>query len=436
MKLSLLKPNVDSTAAEVYVRSIIERQMNTLPETEQGPSVSVGIIGGGLMGTAIAATHLMAEIPVHICDYSDAVLSLLPRKITAELVLQGMDGNVAQIEMFVAKNVRLVSDPTQLSRNGILIESIPEKLKLKQKLFRHIETGGFDGLLFSNTSTIEVAKMVEPLSHKNRFAGFHFFHPVRNRSLLEIIRGPETSQETIDHARKHARRINKLPLVVADGPGFLVNRILNPLLREALALLDAGVEIGKVDETAKKFGMPMGPFRIIDEIGLDVVLHAGWVLSKAFPDRAYNSEMLLKMIDMGRLGRKTGKGFWKYDSSNSWEGDGTFDDEINPILPQRSMEFDEEIIVRRLFLPMLAETIQAVEDGIVGNYWEADLAVVMGLGFPVNRGGLCFWAKSVGWDAMFHEMQILQKQFGPRFAPPNFSQPDKSDFHPHFTASQ
>ena len=418
MKLSLLKPIDDTAAAEKYVRSIIERQMSEVPATESSQNVPVGIIGGGLMGTAIAATHLKARISVHICDNSKAVLTQLPRKIAAELVLQGMQGNSAQIDNFVSKNLKLVSDSTQLPKSGILIETIPEKLKLKQKLLRQIEANGFDGLLFSNTSTIEVSKIAEQLTNKNRFAGFHFFHPVRNRSLLEIVRGSETSQEAVDSARQHARKIDKLPLVVADGPGFLVNRILNPLLRESLALFDEGIEIGKIDETVKRFGMPMGPFRIIDEIGLDVVLHAGWVLGKAFPNRAYNSEILLKMIDLGRLGRKTGKGFWKYDSNTSWEGDGTFDTEIEHFTLKRRAEFDEETIVRRLFLPMLAEAVQAVEDGITKDLWEADLAVVMGLGFPISRGGLCFWAESIGWETMLREMQTLEERFGPRFAPP------------------
>ncbi|MCL2305365.1 MAG: 3-hydroxyacyl-CoA dehydrogenase [Planctomycetaceae bacterium] len=355
---------------------------------------SFGIIGGGLMGTAITATHLKNGCRVLLCEQSDAVLAALPQKIAAELTLQG-EVNTRKL---VREQLVLTQKVNDLVSCEIVMESIPEKIRLKQKLYQTLENLGFRGLLFSNTSTIEVSKLSEHYSAKDRFCGFHFFHPVRNRSLLEIVRGQSTSEETIRTAQEHARRLDKTPLVVEDRPGFLVNRLLNPMLREALAMLDEGIPLRKIEEAAVRFGMPMGPIRIMDEIGLDVTLHAGWVLNKAFPDRAYHSPTLLKLIDQGRLGRKTALGFLRYPSEISWEQEGEYDETLVQFLPAENDRLTGELITERLFLPMFYEAVRAVEEGVVKDWREVDLAVVLGLGFPKSCGGLFAWAKSLGFS--------------------------------------
>jgi len=395
------------------VQSPMQRPENVPPQFRDSVlRQPVGIIGGGLMGTAIAATHLKNACRVILCEQSEVVLAALPQKITAELALQGEKNTVERVQDWLV----LTQNPDDLVPCEIVIETIPERIRPKQKLYQTLETFGFRGRLFSNTSTIEVSKLSEHYSAADRFCGFHFFHPVRNRSLLEIVRGRHTSDETIQAAQEHARRLDKTPLVVGDRPGFLVNRLLNPLLREALAMLDEGVPLRKIEKAAVLFGMPMGPVRIMDEIGLDVTLHAGWVLNKAFPERAYHSPILLKLIDQGRLGRKTGLGFLRYPSDISWEQEGEYDETLSQFLPPENDRLTNETITERLFLPMFCEALRAIGEGVVKHDWEADIAAVLGIGFPKDRGGPLAWGKSLGLPNVSRMLQKLEKEYGPRFA--------------------
>lgn len=421
--ISLLRP-FDMTAeiiARSYIRSCMERISRDWEPLQ--PQTPLGLIGGGLMGTAIAATHLGAQRAVVLCDLHEEVLAHAPEKIIVELRLQHPEAPLDRVHEVVRNNLFLTREIEPLLQCETIIESIPEKLKIKQKLYRNLEKAGFRGFLFSNTSTLEISKLSETLENPARFCGFHFFHPVRSRSLLEIVRGVHSDENTISTARKHAFSIGKTPILVNDAPGFLVNRILNPLLREALVLLEQGVPIELIEESAQIFGMPMGPFRIMDEIGLDVALHAGWVLAKAFPQRAYNSPILLKLIEARRWGRKSGRGFMQYSSEVSWDSPGLWDPTLELFLPNPQKgcvpsERTHEEIVRRLFLPMLCEAVRCVEEGVVAQYWEADLAVVLGLGFPSSRGGLCFWADSIGLEPIVAMLENLEKKEGARFEIP------------------
>ena len=341
------------------------------------------------MGTAIAATHLRCGVPVLLYDSSADVLENAPKRIADELRLQGADDDV--------RAVRCSTDPAEVVRQPVIIETITEKLKAKQKLYRNLQTAadGFVPLLFSNTSTISISTLAAELDNdwRKRFCGFHFFHPVRERSLIEIISGTETAETTVDAARQHAVRIAKMPIRVKDGPGFLVNRMLNPYLTGALQLLAEGVEIERIERVAVGFGMKMGPFRIMDEIGLDVVLHAGWVLFKAFPDRVPKSPLLLKLVELGRLGRKTGRGFMLYPSATSWDGNGLPDPELLSLLEVGTpLQIADAEIVERLFRGMADEALRCLDDGIITDPADADLASVHALGFPEERGGVLKWA--------------------------------------------
>lgn len=409
MAFSLLSPLNSPETAQQYADSLALRAQRWISKKIRSDdfSVPVGVLGGGLMGTAIAATHLKNGGKVVLCDPSENVLQQLPQRLASELTLQGETGSpeIGNTVQIVEKNVKLTHNPDSLVACEILIETVPEKLKLKQKLYKKLEELRFGGLLFSNTSTINISRLAEKLERPERFCGFHFFHPVRERSLLEIVRGRQSSEETISVAQRYALFLQKTPITVEDGAGFLVNRLLNPLLRESLALFDAGVPLERIESVARQVGMHMGPFRMIDEIGLDVTLHAGWVLNNAFPESAYVSESLLKLIEIGRLGRKTQAGFLRYPSDVSWKDEGTIDDQLErllPKLPEIGPDVTDEEIAQRLFLPMIREAFRILEQGIVREPWQIDLAVVLGLGFPRSRGGLCYWAEQI---RLSHTMQ-------------------------------
>ena len=342
------------------------------------------ILGAGMMGTAIAATHLRCGLPVVLYDSADSALQAAPQRIAEELRLQNES---------LSQSLLTCTDSLD-GINGcpIVIETIPEKLKAKQKLYQKITVNQqSDFFLLSNTSTLSMSLLTQhlPIKWQYQFCGFHFFHPVRQRSLVEIIAGKQTSPVTLEAAREHAFKINKHPIVVGDAPGFLVNRILNPYLSSALTLLKLKVDLQRIERVAVQFGMKMGPFRIMDEIGLDVVLHAGWILHKAFPERTPQSPILLRLIEQGKLGRKTGQGFMSYSRQTSWNGEGIPD----PQFASADETFSNAEIVRCLFVPMYEEAIRCFEDGVIADLSMADLASVEALGFPAERGGIVTWGR-------------------------------------------
>jgi 3-hydroxyacyl-CoA dehydrogenase len=169
-----------------------------------------------------------------------------------------------------------------------------------------------DALLATNTSSLSVDELAAGLTHPERFCGFHFFNPVHRMPLVEVVRGRKTSDATIVTAVALARRLGKTPVVVRDSPGFVVNRILMPYLREAMHLLEDGYPMLEIDAAMREFGMPMGPFEVLDEVGLDVAKNAAEVLTRAFPDRMTASPILEKMVAAGRLGKKSGLGFYRH----------------------------------------------------------------------------------------------------------------------------
>lgn len=351
-----------------------------------------------MMGIAISAAHLRCGIPVVLYDIDSETLLTAPQRVAEELRLQG--------EMFDPRLLFCTGSLNSTLLSPVLIETISEKLRAKQRLYQQLQSAsdeytaqtGFEPRpsLFSNTSTISISALAERMNPfwRRRFCGFHFFHPVRQRSLLEIISGKETMSQTIEAARQHALRIEKQPVQVQDGPGFLVNRILNPYLVQALSLLSEGIPMRRIESLATGFGMKMGPFRIMDEIGLDVVLHAGWVLFKAFPDRVPNSPLLVHLVERGRLGRKTGRGFMLYPNTVSWDGASQPDPEIESLLSKQGIspsDLSDDEMIKRLFFSMYEEALRCLEDGVIDDPDDADLASVHALGFPSEKGGIARW---------------------------------------------
>ncbi|MDR2172345.1 MAG: 3-hydroxyacyl-CoA dehydrogenase family protein [Planctomycetaceae bacterium] len=345
----------------------------------------VGIIGVGMMGASIAAAHLRVGAPVLLYDNSAESLLSASGRIAEELRLQNSSYDASLLET--------TSDLSSVRGLRVIIETIPEKLRLKHRLYRELQklfAGGADDIfIFSNTSTISIAALSAVFlpELRLRFCGFHFFHPVRQRSLVEIVSGVETAVETIEFACCHAERLGKRRIVVNDGVGFLVNRILNAYLFSALSLFEAGVLMERIERVAVEFGMKMGPFRIMDEIGLDVVLHAGWVLMQAFPERVLNSDILLNLVERRQLGRKTGRGFMIYDSKTQWDGNGTPDKDII-VTKNIDDKISDDQIIKILFGNMRKEALRCYEDGVINNLADADMAAVLALGFPESKGGI------------------------------------------------
>lgn len=347
---------------------------------------STAILGAGMMGTAIAASHIRCGLPVILYDSVDAALQTAFDRVAHELWLQK--------ELFSPSLLTCSNHLKDIMPCPIMIETIPEKINAKQKLYQMIAADRKpDGFLFSNTSTLSISLLAQhlPMEWQQRFCGFHFFHPVRQRSLVEIIAGKQTDPATLETAKQHAGKIEKRVITVGDAPGFLVNRILNPYLSSALTLLEQKIDLDRIERAALHFGMKMGPFQIMDEIGLDVVLRAGWVLHKAYPDRTPQSPILLRLIEQGKLGRKTGQGFMFYNQRTSWDGVGIPD----PQFSSTEETISEIEIEYRLFMPMYKEAERCFAEGIIDDRATADLASIEALGFPAQRGGIVTWGRQM-----------------------------------------
>ncbi len=364
---------------------------------------SVGLCGVGNMGAGIHAACLKHSIPVKLYDAAPEAIARGLQVITEDLLSNAPDvcpdRNKLAPEPVDLETLLTTAD--QLSDLGsceLVIESVVENRELKQRVLRQLESiVPADTILATNTSTIAISELDEVLNHADRFCGIHFFNPVRQRALVEVARADHTSDATIATAVAYATRIGKLPIVVRDSPGFLVNRLLVPYMNEALEMVCAGVNIRTIDKAARKFGMPIGPLALFDLIGVDTAMLGGRTLWEAFPDRITLTPILPALVKRGRLGRKTRAGFYRYndDRGNGQRVDPEFAPIVEPYIRHRAQPEHDDLVLR-LLLPMLIEATRAIEDKVVSSTADVDVGVLFGLAFPSFRGGLLYWADQIG----------------------------------------
>jgi len=379
---------------------------------------SVGIVGAGVMGASIVAAVLKHEIPVVITDVDKRALARLPAAIAANLSgrpgTSGAPGSGA-----IGRMLQRTDDVAEIARCDLVVEAVVEDLSVKRQLLAELEgklAGG--AVLTSNTSVIPIARLAETLTRPSRFCGLHFLMPSGERSMVEIVRGPASSRQTVATAVAFAKAIDHVPLVVDDGPGFLVNRLMLPYLSEALQLLTEGAGIEAIETAAMRFGMATGPLALIDMIGLDTVLNCAWVLSGISDDLVVHSPLLVAMVKAGRRGRKSGAGFFAYrgDPDKEETPPGVPDPAVDEIISRWALpprRRGEETIIARLILPMLLEATRTLQRKGMGDPRTIDLAVVLGFGFPAARGGLLYWADTLG-AARIVEMLRPLESLGPR----------------------
>jgi 3-hydroxyacyl-CoA dehydrogenase/enoyl-CoA hydratase/3-hydroxybutyryl-CoA epimerase/3-hydroxyacyl-CoA dehydrogenase/enoyl-CoA hydratase/3-hydroxybutyryl-CoA epimerase/enoyl-CoA isomerase len=371
---------------------------------------SVGIVGAGLMGTSIAAAAVKAGLSVVITDNAPETLASTRGRIAGELAREQGPAN-GEIAGVVDRLVTTTADSARFAGCELVIESVAENVRAKHQVYSDLSPWLSERtILASNTSSISIRWLSTGVADRGRFCGIHFCHPVRRRPLVEIVPGPQTSRETVASVIAFSKAIDKLPVVVDDGPGFLVNRLLMAYLTEALELLLDGATMDQVEMAATGFGLAMGPFRMLDEIGLDVALESGVVLRDAFPDRTVASPVLITMVKTGLLGMKTGRGFFVHPGVT---------EASQPVLPNPDVErivgrwarslqaLNRHKITSRLMLPMVLEASRILEEGRVRDAGDVDLGVVFGLGFPASRGGLLYWADGLGASRIIELLEPL-----------------------------
>jgi 3-hydroxyacyl-CoA dehydrogenase/enoyl-CoA hydratase/carnithine racemase len=379
---------------------------------------SLAVVGAGIMGSGIATATVRRDIPVTINDAAADALTKATQAILEEVAYDKQKkGPDVQRAVRYAPLVNGTTNDREVAACDLVIEAIVENMQIKRQLYARLEPQMRpDAILASNTSTIPITKLAEGLTRPERFCGIHFFNPVRKMPLVEVIRGAKTSDETVVTAVAFAKRIGKSPIVVNDGPGFLVNRLLLPYMNEALELILDGVPIDAIEKAARKFGMPMGPITLFDVVGLDTAVYAGRVLYEAFPDRIVVSPLVPTLVKAGRLGQKTGSGFFKYSGkSEKGEVDPALDALLTPLL-RGGPKLSPDQLTHRLFLPMLVEATRMLAEKIVRDVRDVDLGLIYGIGFPPFRGGLLFWADTLGAKQVV-ELLKPYVALGPRFQP-------------------
>ncbi|MCA9170040.1 MAG: enoyl-CoA hydratase/isomerase family protein [Planctomycetales bacterium] len=380
---------------------------------------TAAVIGAGIMGQGIAAANVKRNVLVTLTDANRAALAKGVTSILEEVSFNRQLGK-ADVKRAVqlAPLLNATESDAELATADLIVEAVVENADVKRQIYARLEPKlKPTAILASNTSTIPITKLAEKLEHPERFCGIHFFNPVRKMKLVEVIRGEKTSDETVATAVAYAKHLGKSPIVVNDGPGFLVNRLLLPYMNEALELLAEGAEIKLLETVAKKFGMPMGPITLYDMVGLDTAFYAGRIMWEAYPDRIAASPILPALVKAGRLGQKSGVGFFSYQNKQGKaQPDPQVAQYIDPYKRGEPRKFDPAEVEMRLFLPMLLEATRILEEGIVRNVRDVDLGLIFGVGFPPFRGGLLFWADTLG-AAKILELLKPFESLGPRMAP-------------------
>lgn len=380
------------------------------------PVARLALAGAGVMGGGIAELASRFGITVRWRDVKPEAVQKGLATVRAVLDERGRrrrtpsrekDGQMA----FLLPTLEL----SGMRGADVAIEAVVEDLDVKRRVFAELEAQlPAHAVLATNTSSLRVDAIAEGLAHPERFVGFHFFNPVHKMPLLEVVRGARTSDATLVTAVALARRLGKTPVVVADSPGFVVNRILMPYLREAMHLLEEGHDLATIDAAMRRFGMPMGPFEVVDEVGIDVAMKVASVLGGAFPERMQPAPLLAKLVGAGRFGRKSGAGFYRHAGRRR-----TPDPAVRALLalPAARGGWTEAALVERMALAMVNEGARCVEEGIVADAGQVDLAMIFGAGFPPFRGGPLRWADTLGLPHVVERLAALRAAHGPRFTP-------------------
>jgi 3-hydroxyacyl-CoA dehydrogenase/enoyl-CoA hydratase/3-hydroxybutyryl-CoA epimerase len=401
----------------IHVFELMEAAKRAGPKARPRDVEQVGVLGAGVMGGGIAQLMAANNVFVRLKDIrADAVGQGLrhARELFDKAVERGrMKGRDAQRHM---DHIVPTLDYSGFGTVDLVIEAVVERMDVKKTVLSEVESRVPEAcVLTSNTSSLSITEMQSALDRPDDFCGMHFFNPVHRMPLVEVIRGKRTSDEAVSTVFALARRLDKTPIIVNDGPGFLVNRILSPYLNEAGWLLAEGASIKKIDDALLDFGMPMGPLRLLDEIGLDVARHAGTVMHEAFGERMKPAPPLEKLAAHALLGRKGSRGFYLYDGRKE-----TPNAQVYQILqgsPRLHEDVSPDEICARTVFSMVNEAARTLADHIVRGAGDVDLGMITGTGFPPFRGGLLRYADSLGLATVLARLEAFARDHGPRFEP-------------------
>lgn len=386
------------TAKNLIRAFYLKEQLKAFSKDSPFKAHHVHVVGAGTMGGDIAAWCALNGLYVSLQDKSYEQIA--PAIGRAQKLFEK---KLKEPHLIQAAMDKLVPDPegNGIKNADVIIEAVFENLEVKQSIIKMVESKAkITALIATNTSSIPLDEINSVMVNPERLVGIHYFNPVAKMELVEVVSGKQTSQSVAEEACAFVGQIGRLPLPVKSSPGFLVNRILISGFMECLQLIDEGIEPERIDEAAKSFGMLMGPLEMSDTVGLDICLSVVDNLTQHYGGRI--SEILIQMVNDGKLGRKSGQGFYRYKQGNI----------IKKNVSASSIDHE---ISQRLVLRMISESIACLKEKVVENADLLDAAMIFGTGFAPFRGGPMTYAKSCGKEKLAAQFEKMQVQHGERF---------------------
>ncbi len=375
------------------------------------------VVGAGTMGGEIAQVITYSGLPVVMKDIDQDMLDRGMEKIRSIYQRRVDRGKMGEGEM--QSKLDLVT-PTltydEFEDVDIVIEAVPEKMEIKQAVFKELEEVCPEQTIFaSNTSALSISEMGAATNKPHKVIGMHFFNPAHVMKLVEVIPGLDTSQETVDDVVMFTESLRKIPVVVQECPGFLVNRLLMPYLNEATKALEEGAATAtEIDQAVVQWGMPMGPFTLMDMLGLDVCAHVGQYLYSEYGERMSPAPLFARLVEAGRLGEKSGAGFYDHPGGESDVVNGM----IKELQESGAVPTGTRFSVERLMFPLINEAALCVQENIA-SITDIDMAMVAGTGMTYGgeRVGPLVIADKIGLDVVVDALEELERELGPRFRP-------------------
>lgn len=394
----------------------VKRRIATRPTA----TMRIGVLGAGLMGTQIAGQLAEKGYEVLLRDVAPDILATATGSLHHSQTAQVRKRIILPSELrYRMMRVAPTLHTKDLSTASLVIEAVSEKLDVKRAVLAEFESVARpDAIFATNTSSYRLADIAARAVHPERCVGLHFFNPVAKMQLVEVVRAPCTADEVLQQACGLAKRLGKFPLVVNDGPGFLVNRIASRYLAEAVIMVGEGIAIRRIDAVAKNFGMavdsgrPMGPLELLDLVGLPVAVHVLASLA-VLGSRIESRDALLRAFLPAQKSPLT---FWRSGKENPQAREAV--EHYRRAYPSAEEPISDDVIHKRLFLPMVDEAVRCLHDRIVEQPWQVDFALTHGIGFPAFRGGLLTWARqTLTPGGVTRELESLAAKYGKRFEP-------------------
>ena len=381
------------------------------------------VLGAGIMGGSIAYQSAVKGTPILMKDIREEGIQLGLDEASKLLGKRVAKGRMKPEQMAKALNaIRPTMSYGDFKEVDLVVEAVVENPKVKHAVLAEVEGQVTeDTIITSNTSTISITYLAEALKRPENFCGMHFFNPVHMMPLVEVIRGEKSSEKAVATTVAYAKKMGKTPVVVNDCPGFLVNRVLFPYFGGFARLIGMGADFQRVDKIMEKFGWPMGPAYLMDVVGMDTGHHGRDVMAEGYPDRMADKTRTAVdvMYDAGRLGQKTGSGFYAYEMDKKGKPKKVVDAKAYELLKEvvlEQREFTDEEIIEIMMVPLCLETVRCLEDGIVESAADADMGLVYGIGFPPFRGGALRYIDTLG-VAEFVAIADKYAEFGAMYAP-------------------